>query len=575
MNLRILLKTAAVVCLVLAPAITPPAFAADSQTSPGSAAGLPKAEINRLGERMYRNGVLPSGALMPAFIRGDVEVDSSAFSCSSCHMRAGLGSFEGGVITPPTTGEKLYKPYHRPPSLGDKPDQAGRYVYAKTVIERPAYTRESLANAMRFGIDPAGQAFNDVMPRYPLSDNDMSILISYLENLSSEFSPGVDRDGFHFATIIAGDVSPEERQALLGPLRSFITLKNQQFEMYGDFIKFGYTPTVDMKYAFRRASLDIWELSGPAGTWQGQLDAYHKARPAFAVLGGISNSDWRPIHDFCESRRLPCLFPITDFPVVSGPGWYTHYFSKGYAQEGEAVARYLNRSETLSAGTSILQIIQDSPAGRALADGFDSAWSEMGHPAVTTLTLTADRIRDLPAMAGLLKKHRPAVLLLWTDAGLLPDLPALTAQNSETKMIFVSSGYLGSRTTGIPENIRDRVFITYPNRLTPYTGPNDGGLAARIPVLASARDFGDRRIASRMAAMLSQVALRNLNLIYDNLFSDHLLDIMGMQMDLTVQDYERLSFGPGQRFASKGCYIIQLGPGTEPALIPRSEWVIH
>ena len=75
--------------------------------------------------------------------------------------------------------------------------------------------------------------------------------------------------------------------------------------------------------------------------------------------------------------------------------------------------------------------------------------------------------------------------------------------------------------------------------------------------------------------MLTQAILRGLNLLYDDLHRDHLFDVMSMQMDLTVRDYERFSFGPGQRYASKGCYIIQLGPGPEPALLPRSEWVMH
>ena len=69
--------------------------------------------------------------------------------------------------------------------------------------------------------------------------------------------------------------------------------------------------------------------------------------------------------------------------------------------------------------------------------------------------------------------------------------------------------------------------------------------------------------------------VRSLSLFYDSLQRDNLLDIMSMSMDLVVKDYERLSFGPGQRYGSKGCYIIQLGPGAEPALLPRSEWVIH
>ncbi len=386
-----------------------------SSTHPDTS-DLSREEVMRMGERMYRQGILPSGAPMPAFIRGDVEVDSSAFSCSSCHLRAGLGSFEGGVVTPPTTGVKLYKPYRRPPSLGDIPDQAGRVIYAKTVQERPPYTRESLATALRFGTDPAGQTFNDVMPRYPLTDPDMSILISYLEALSSEPSPGASSREFRFATIITDDVSREDRQALLGPLQRFIAQKNQQMGMYNDFKKMGYAPTAEMKYAFRQASLDVWELKGAPDTWQRQLADYYAAKPVFAVLSGISNSDWRPIHEFCEAQRLPCLFPITDFPVVSETGWYTYYFNKGYAQEGEAAAHYLNRLDTLSTETPILQIVQDSPVGRALAAGFQRGWDEQGRPPVTTLTLAADQLRDQAALAGILKKHKPGVLLLWTDA---------------------------------------------------------------------------------------------------------------------------------------------------------------
>lgn len=536
---------------------------------------LSKPEIMRLGERMYREGILPSGKIMEAFIRGDVEVDSTAFSCSSCHLRAGIGSVEGGVVTPPTTGNKLYQSYRRPPSLDDIPDRAGRIIYAKTVVERPAYNRETLATALRFGTDPAGQIFNDVMPRYPLKERDMTILIRYLEYLSLDPSPGASSSELKFATIISDDVSQADRQALLLPLQALIAQKNQQMALYKDFIKFGYVPTADMKYSFRQASLDIWELKGPPETWRSQLAAYYANKPVFAVLGGISNRDWRPVHDFCEENRLPCLFPITDFPVLSATGWYTYYFDKGYAQEGEAVARYLNRLETLSSKAAILQIVQDSPTGRALAAGFQNSWQELERPAVTTITLTASQLRNQAELAKLLKKHKPAVLLLWTDAELLPGLPELTAQLDDSAPVFVSSGYLGKNTAAIAEVVRGRVYITYPYRLTPYVGPKTGGIDSRFPLLSGAKDFGDRRIASRTLSGLQQATLLGLSLLYENLYRDNLLDIMSMQMDLVVRDYERLSFGPGQRYVSKGCYIIQLGPGAEPALLPRSEWVIN
>jgi hypothetical protein len=281
------------------------------------------------------------------------------------------------------------------------------------------------------------------------------------------------------------------------------------------------------------------------------------------------------MHDFCEAERLPCLFPVTDFPVISATGWYTYYYNKGYAQEGEAVARYLNRLEALSAETSILQIVQDSPAGKALASGFQSGWHELERPAVNSVTLTAGQLLDQATLGRLLLHYRPGVLLLWTDAAILPGLPQLVAQLDSKASVFVSSGYLGKKTATIADHLRDRVYITYPYRLTPYVGPKTGGIDAKIPLLASSRDFGERRIASRTIDSLTQATLLGLSLLYDNLYRDNLLDIMSMQMDLVVRDYERLSFGPGQRYVSKGCYIIQLGQGNNPALLPRSEWVIH
>lgn len=538
-------------------------------------AELSKAEIMQLGERMYRYGILPSGKVMDSHALGQVEADSTAFSCSSCHLRAGLGSVEGVVVTPPATGAKLYQPRLQPTSPHESPDRAVPSAYSKTAARRPAYDRDSLAHALRHGTDPAGRVLNDVMPRYPLSERDMAILVGYLEALSSEPSPGASSTAFAFATIISDDVSTEERQALLLPLENFIAQKNRQAALYKDFLKFGYSPTIEMKYAFRQASLEVWDLKGPPESWPGQLAAYYDAKPVFAVLGGISNGDWHPIHDFCEARRLPCLFPITDFPVLSETGWYTYYYNRGLAQEGEAVARYLWGREELSAATAILQLVQDSPAGRALAAGFQQSWHELDGPRLTTLTLSASQLLDQDALGDLLAQHKPGVLLLWTDAELLPHLPALLPRLSAPGAVFLSSGYLGKKTAAIAEAVRDRVYLSYPYRLTPYFGAKVGAYDAKVPILASAKDLGDRRIASRSSTVLQQVVLQALNLLYDNLHRDHLLDIITMQMDLTVRDYERLSFGIGQRYVSRGCYIVQLGPGVAPALLPRSEWILH
>jgi ABC-type branched-subunit amino acid transport system substrate-binding protein len=534
-------------------------------------AGLDEAEIMRLGEQMYRHGILPSGEVMLGYVHGDIEVDGGAFSCASCHQRAGLGSYEGGVETPPTNGLKLYQPYRRPPSLHDV-DFQGRYIYAKTILDRPAYSREALKRALRVGVDPAGEDFNEVMPRYPLEDRDMAILVRYLELLSREFSPGASPTGFSFATIITDDVSPEERQALLRPLEGFIYAQNQQVAMYRKFIKTGYKPTDDMKYSFHSAVLKIWDLKGPPETWQSQLDSYLDRDRVFAVLGGISNQDWRPIHEFCEARRLPCLFPITNLPVVSEDDWYTMYFNKGYYQEGATASHFLSRQAD---DARILQLVQDSPAGRHLAAGFDAGRRDLNLPAVESVTLAADQLKNPQFLADLLRQKQPEVLLLWVDSSLFSPLQEQLGATVK-QQIFVSSTLLGQELIKLPDSLRPQVFITWPYRLKPYVGDEEGtGFLSRNPVETTWQALGARRIASLTATMLEKMLTRGMLDLENNLYRDHLLDEMSMQMDRVVFDFERLSSGPGQRYASKGCYILQLGPGPEPKLLPRSDWVIH
>lgn len=536
-------------------------------------AGLSEAEIQRLGEQMYREGLLPDGEPMEAYIHGDIEVDGTAFSCSSCHLRAGLGSFEGGVVTPPTTGNYLYQPYRRPPSLNDVDQIAGRYVYAKTILERPAYTRETLKHALLYGEDPVGEVFNDVMPRYALGERDLAILVHYLEHLSLDFSPGATKGHFTFATILTDDVSPAERDAALKPVQRFIHEQNQQVAMFRKFLKSGYSPTGDMRYAFRTANLKIWDLKGPPATWGAQLAAYQDRDHVFAVLGGYSNQDWRPIHEFCEARRLPCLFPVTNLPVVSDHDWYTFYFNKGYYQEGDAAANFLYRHAPKA---RVLQLVQDSAAGRALAAGFAAGRAVLGEEPPASLTLSGPQLQDPQALTALLAQRRPDVVLLWADAGLLPALSRLAADGAAPPRILVSSVLLGKALLEIPEALRQQVFITWPFRLKPYVGDEEGtGFLAIHPIEITWKSFGTPRIASRLATVLDSCIVGGLKDMENDLYRDNLLDQLSMQMDRVVFDYERISFGPGQRYVSKGCYVIRLGPGPEPKILPESDWVIH
>ncbi|MBC8017593.1 MAG: ABC transporter substrate-binding protein [Verrucomicrobia bacterium] len=560
------------------------------------------AEIQRWGELMYREGLLPSGEPMPAMINGDVEVPANAFSCVSCHLRSGIGSVEGQYVSPPTNGLKLYKPYYQ-----YDPDPQDYSIIKKSMWEgrepvvplyRPAYTDETLAAALREGVNPIGRPLKTVMPLYMLEERDMAILIAYLKTLSAEVSPGVDKKYkyIRFATVIAGDVPADERTEMLATVEAIIELHNKNAKIKNRRQNLG-TVIKEADFNYPMFTLSRWELRGPSTTWRAQLDEHYRKEPVFALLGGLSSAGWQPMHEFSEQNRIPCLLPITDLPVVSETDWYTLYFNKGTYQEGDTTARYLALNSDPAADSMVLQVVEDSARARAAASGFLAAWKDIGRKAPETIYLPAGERISGEMLHKLNEQKHPSALMLWTAGGTLAALESLTAHKERTKMVFVSSTLLQQDLWAIPEKARGFTYISYPYRLDEgkdlYTvnsklwlqkrniPVSDKRISTRMfslsnallePFLVVRRDFNPKGLGKGQVTMENQFEM--MMHVRRNYYRDYLFDVIGMFDDKNSIDYERLSFGPGQRYASKGCYIVQLSPGLKPEMVKKSDWVI-
>jgi len=549
-----------------------------------SAPGLSRAETLRLGERIYRDGILSSGEPLTAVVQGDIPVEGTMFSCVSCHLRSGLGSFEGDILTPPTNGDILYQPWDshmetaklRRGTMEGTSKQRKRTLFYLTRMggfpSRPAYTDETLADAIREGADPEGRDFIGVMPRYPFGDRDMAILIEYLKSLSKDPSPGVTDTTIRFATVIAGEVGRRERDELLVPLDRYVRIYN------GHLRRQTRKPTgaradevvrllpADSKP--RLVSLVVWELKGSPETWRGQLEGYYRKEPVFALLSGITTKEWRPVHEFCEENAIPSLLPITDLPVVSEAGWYTLYFSKGYYQEGETAARHLARTGAPVSGGSVVQVYPDTPEGNAFASGFRDAWSEADRAPLLEKALPAGTHPTREVLEEATGKGRRSVLVLWTGREAVPALDAMTGGDAGVSTIYMSATLLKEGLLAVPETLRDKTFITYPYGLTD-TGP--GMMYARKKVTPQ---ITDQRIPGKVAAIYP-VLTEIFGFLESNYFRDYMFDIVDASMLVVASPFERITFGPGQRYASKGCYIVQLSKGERPELVRKSDWVVH
>jgi hypothetical protein len=565
--------------LALYVGITAAAAVAGSAEKPG----VSSEETLRQGERIYRDGLTPSGEPITALVQGDIEVDGTMFSCESCHLRSGLGSFEGGVVTPPTNGKTLYAPYDHRPEVGEagmgmmgsavKARLASIYLMSRydKFPTRPAYTDETLAAALENGVDPTGREFDPVMPRYHLDKPDMALLVAYLKSLSAQPSPGVTATTIRFATVITEEVGQQERDAMLRPLEVYLGARNNQGLTANNMVRRGRLKNV-VDPNFRELTLARWELKGPAETWRSQLEEYYRKEPVFALLGGITTGEWKPIHDFCEQNRIPCLFPITDFPVVSSTDWYTLYFSKGFYQEGQAAARHIGRTEGISPEATVAQVYPDTPAGRAFATGFREAWSELDRRAPVDRPLPADA--DVKAfLRTVTEQDHPAILALWLGAEAWPALEAVASGGNAPKGIYASASLLQDKVLALPETLRDVTYLTYPYALSApplvMGGVVQRGLGPKPPV-----PITDRRIARKMVSLCSALSLV-LQEWESDFYRDYALDLIDGTDAVVDSPYERLSFGPGQRYASKGCFVVQVTHGADPTVEPRSGWVIH
>lgn len=543
--------------------------AAPPMKAPKTVAGLPSDKALALGERMYREGILPSGEPMQALVSGDVPVVGTSFSCVSCHLRGGLGSWEGGIVTLAASAARLAQPrYWKFPNLSL---EERAELKLQNPPARPAYTDKTLAHVLRTGLDPGGRELHYVMPRYDLKDQDMAILTHYLHSLSAKVSPGVDGLTIHFATVITDEVSPADQQAMLVPLNNYVARHNVFASGFGNrmYLTVGGN---EMSGSYRKLALSVWHLKGAPDTWDQQLSDYLAKEPVFALLGGISYGDWRPIHTFCESRKLPCLFPITDFPVISDTDWYTQYFSKGYYQEGQAAARFLHGQDDAAAARRILQITQDGAEGRDLSAGFRETWQELGQGDVKEVRLGKGETLTPASLGALLQAEKPTAVLVWTGPGSFDAIEGLADQPDRPGFVFLSSRLLGAKVLGLPEKARAFTWFTYPYR-DPREEPNVSNFADSL--LAGFTDrHPETRISTRAYSMI-QVLRQGLMDMNRNFYRDNFMDRISMQRDQVLPDYLRLSFGPGQRYASKGCYIMQLSSGPEPNLVRKSEWVIH
>ncbi len=536
----------------------------------------------KAGEKIYSEGVLPNGLPIQGVIASDIPIDGRMFSCINCHQKSGLGSVEGSVITWPITGKELFSARRRTGAWNKDKEALGPGAKERWSLPeqfqaadaRPAYTEETLATLLREGIDPTGREISRAMPRYQISDTELNALTDYLNTLSVTYDPGVTKEKIRFATVISDKVSATDKNAMLSVLQSHVDTHNTQTRPHLRRAKSGPFYKTEKYGAYRLFELDVWQLSGAESTWPTQLEEYYSAAPVFAMLGGIVQSDWKPIHAFCESNRIPCLFPVTNEPSISESDWYTLYFSKGYYQEGETVARYLRK--THKADEKILQIYRTTNQGKLLAKGFSEIFPNSSLSQIKNWSIKADEAIDPNKLKLLLQEYNISEVVLWLNAEDLKTISkALSSLTTDQQKLFSSWTLLDSNISNIPNTLKNRIYLSYPRAL-----PQDN--KRKLQVLKrwlKIRDIPATNldIQSQMYA-LGWLLPGAISEMRSEFYRDYFLESFDMMkdQDYAIPSFPRLTFGPGQRYAAKGSYIVKLSHENDLTNLEKvSDWISH
>jgi len=510
-----------------------------------------------VGETLYRRGLLPSEEPVQATREAGATLRGADAACVNCHRRSGLGSSEGRITIPPIAGPYLFI------ARGKSLEQQGVPFVDTERINHEAYTDESLARAIREGVGADGKTLNYLMPRYQIDDAAMAELIGYLKDIKISPSPGVSTAVLHFATIITPDADPVKRRGMLAVMNQYFVDKNNA--MARTKAPTLYSSHTMMFRVERRWQLHVWELTGAPATWEAQLRKYLASEPVFAVISGLGGSNWGPVQKFCEAQSLPCLFPNVEAPVGQDSDFYSVYFSRGVLLEAQLIAREL--AQTREPIHTLVQVFRAGDVGEQAARMLQAARTDAGQRVVNRVLKAHAASKDL---AAALREVDPTdALVLWLRP---EDLQALGTVPVTTSRVWMSGEMGGLEQAPLPASWREVTRMAYPvdlpgRRVVRVDYALSWFRMRKIPLLAR-QVQADTYLA---CGLLSET----LNHMVDAFVRDYLIERVEMALDHRVLTgyYPRLTLAPGQRFASKGGYIVRFSDPQGTGVAPLGDWI--
>ncbi len=389
-------------------------------------------EAQDAGKMIYTTGKSTTGQDILA-IMSAVEVPAAVLPCLNCHGANGRGKPEGGVVPSDIRWKVLTKSYESIRTNGRV---------------HPPYDEQTLKRAITMGLDPAGNALHQAMPRYRMSREDMDQLIGYLKQLGHSTEPGVSDTTINIGVLLPGDPHFSSRNDQVWKILSaYFNTLNDNGGIYGRRIVLKQPSSVNK-------NADLLD----------RAKAYLEQTDIFALTASSFNGVDHQLSALANSYRIPVVGALSAFPLTGVlENKFVFYLYPGAANLGKALGEFA-LEKMGHAPEKVVILYESSPYREQLAQSIRDNLVQQGQE-VLNRSFTPDGIPPNDLVRSL--DHHAGDILYYIGPPAFGNRLLIEADHEGWQpVVLIPATLSGLDPFAIPAAFTNKVFMAYPTWLT-------------------------------------------------------------------------------------------------------------
>jgi ABC-type branched-subunit amino acid transport system substrate-binding protein len=495
----------------------------------------PLTDTEARGKELYAHGEDRFGPEPKAFLGAEsVPTPGRLATCASCHGDDGGGRPEGNIVPPDIAWAHLTK-------LQGHVHANGR--------AHPAFSDQTFADAIRLGLDPAGNRLDPVMPRYEFSHDQLAALVSYLKIIATDQAPGVGPDRISIAMV----APTKDSSAATGAARDMTLAYFSELNAQGGV----YNRTIDLR---------IVEAGDAPEEAISRIGELMRGRDVFAVLGADISGFGAELSQLSERYSTPLIAPTSPFSH-EGPktNHYNFYVFSGVATQMRVLADYVAQNS-------------DTPQPRVAVAYPETATLTDARRAIEERSQahrwTAPILRSYPAgsfnaaatVADFVARDVNTVFFLGHSREFIDLLEAAKATQWRPRLL-ISGSTVPASIFDASDDLARQIFIAFPMQ------PDDMSKDAALRMLRRKYQLPAHYVASQIAAYFTaHLFVQGLKLSGRRLSPDRLLSALESLHGFEIGAAHQITFGANNHVGAFGAYVVGVEPATKRFKI-LSDWI--